>query len=354
MAAVAFLAVALAIQSAWLLALALAASGLSLVVTRLRLQQEKVHLRFEDSALSIKGDGFDISLQAPFRYQSGVERRPATDQDAETCFVRLALDNHGKPLVLEEEVTEGRIPPKLDSIYGVSSALGIADLTSCTPFPGTLWSLIQRLESLASSAADNLAGEDLSALFQLAKLQLSEGLYSQAIDTYSAIVRQRPRSPAAYYSRALARYKQGRELDKAINDLSTSLRLDPDRFEAYRMRALTRGRAGDWAGMREDCTLALRLQPNSAELYNLRANACYALQDFEAALADYNRAIELDGSRYESFFNRGLIKQRQKRFHDALGDFRIARRLNPNFAAAAHSIASVENHLAKLKRERAV
>ena len=74
--------------------------------------------------------------------------RPAERQE-ETGFLRMVIDMHGKPLVLEEQLLPGSYPPPLDEIKGISSALGIAELTSDTPYPGTLWSLIERMEALA-------------------------------------------------------------------------------------------------------------------------------------------------------------------------------------------------------------
>ena len=110
----------------------------------------------------------------------------------------------------------------------------------------------------------------------------------------------------------------------------------------------TIGDINDWAGMREDCTQAIRLRPNSADLYNLRGTACFRLEDYDAALDDYDRSIALDNQRYESYFNRGLVKQRQMNLEEALVDFRRALGLNPRFEAATRGITSLERYLAKV------
>ena len=280
------------LQAWWLLALAAALVVLSWILSRLHEQHETVRLRFEADILTITGDGYDVRLGAPFRFSSGVERKAATDRQEESCFARMVIDVHGKPLVLEEQVLPGHLPPKLDEITGESSALGVAELTSASPFPGALWELMRHIENRFSPKDETAPDQDLTALYQLSDLQLEEKLYSQAIDTLTAIIRRQPDSAYAYYSRGVVRYHQRRDQDKAINDFSTSLRLQPNQVEVYRMRGLVRGQIDDWAGMREDCTLAIRLQPDSAELHNLRGTACFRLEDYDAALDDFNRSID--------------------------------------------------------------
>ena len=338
-----------ALQIWWLLALAAIPVVLAWIFSRIGRLRETAKLRLDRDFLTITGNGYKIRLKAPFRFSSGIERKPATDRQDESCFVRMVLDIHGKPLVLEEQVIPGLVPPKLDDIAGISSALGIAELTSCTPFPGTLWELIRQLERLSKPNTEAKVDQSLTSLYQLSDLQRAEGLYTQAIDTLTAIIRQRPDSAHAYYSRGVARYEQRREPDKAINDFSTSLRLQPDQVEVYRMRGLTRGQADDWAGMREDCTQAIRLQPKSADLHNLRGTACFRLQDYDAAIDDFDHSIALDNGRYESYYNRGLVKQRQMKLEEALVDFRYALGLNPRFEAATRSISSLERYLADVR-----
>ena len=281
--AAAMLLAGLVLQMWWLLALATTLAVLSWIVSRLREQRDTVKLRCEADFLTITGDGYDIQLQTPFRFNTGVERKPATGRQDESCFVRMVIDVHGRPLVLEEQVLPGHLPPKLDEITGESSALGIAELTGVSPFPGALWELIRHIKTLPSPSDETVPDQDLSALYQLSDLQLEEKLYSQAIDTLTAIIRRQPDSAHAYYSRGVVRYHQRRDQDKAINDFSTSLRLQPEQVHVYRMRGLVRGQIDDWAGMREDCTQAIRLQPDSAELYNLRGTACFRLEDYDGA-----------------------------------------------------------------------
>ena len=342
---IAALILAIAAQQALLLAPVLVLTLLVWGAWRLSKRQRVVRLRMDDSALSIKGHDYDVLLEPPFRFKTGVQRIPPQGKEDETCFVRVVIDVRGKPLVLEEQVLAGRMPPKLDEIIGLSSALGIAELTSRTPFPGTLWSIIEVLVTLALNGDTEEFDTDIATLFKLGERQVSERIYSQAIDTFTSIIRLSPDSSLAYYSRGAARYFHRSELDKAVNDLDTSLRLEPDQYKCFRMLGLIHAQLGEWVAMRDDCTKAIQLLPNSAELFNLRGSACYRLQDYHAALDNFEQSIRLGGNRYEAHYNRGLARQQLNMLNEALADFRRALQLNPEFAAAKRRAINVDRRL---------
>ncbi len=322
--------------------------GLLLVLSLTRKSRIKhITVRLKDSIFTVDGDGYDIRLEAPFRFKTGIERILAAEKADETCFVRMVIDVHGKPLVFEEQVLAGHFPPQLEEIVGISSALGIAELSSLTSYPGTLWSLIEGLESLSQLSAATDLEANIESLYRIGRQQLADKDYREAIESFSGLLRQRPDSAPAYYSRGAARYHARIDLDKAINDLTTALRLDPNQYKAYRMRGLARARQGDWAGLRDDCSLALQFQPTSAELHNLRGTACYRLKDYDAALASFEDAVRLDASRPESFYNRGLARHRHGKLTEAIEDFQRALNLNPAFVEAQRNLQTVQQQLAR-------
>ena len=337
----------LAAQSPVLLVIAVTSAIGVLLLSRLRSEPEFARVNLSASDLTIRGGGYDILLQAPFRFKTGVERKPATARQDETCFVRMVVDVRGKPLVFEEQVLTGNYPPPLDEIVGESSALGMAELTSLTPFPGTLWALIERLDSLAQATVQSERNEQIKSLHRIGREQMTDGRYGKAIGTFSTIILQRPDSALAYYNRGSARYYAREELDKAAADLTTALRLDPNQHRVYRMRGLVHAQQGNWARMRDDCSSALQFQPTSAELFNLRGTACYRLHDYDAALTNFERAVDLDAGRHESFYNRGLTRRQQGKLVEALEDFQHALKLNPAFVGAQQCSEAVQQQLAQ-------
>lgn len=307
----------------------------------------RVKVRLAGADFTIHGDGYAIRLEAPFRFKTGVERKAAAANEDETCFIRMVIDVHGKPLVFEEQVLAGYYPPQLAEIAGLSSALGLAELTSLTPYPGALWSLIEGLESLTQAGPVAEPEDKVDSLYRIGRRQLDENDFLEAVETFGALLRLRPDSAAAYYSRGAARYHARTDLDKALNDLTTALRLEPSQYKAYRMRGLVKGRQGDWAGQRDDCSMALRYHPTSAELHNLRGTACYRLKDYDAALANFDDAIRLDATRHESFYNRGLARHRLGKLAEAIEDFQQASNLNPAFVEARQNLQRAQQQLAR-------
>ena len=299
------------------------------ILVALRTRTRRIKVRLDDAIFTVSGAGYDIRLTAPFRCKTGVERKLLADRDQESCFIRMVVDVHGKPLVFEEQVLAGYIPPPLDEIVGISSALGVAELTSLTPYPGTLWALIEHMRRLEASTERVQADDEIASLKRLGERQLSNKQYIEAIETYSTILRRAPDSAAAYFGRGSARYFAGSDLDKAVNDLTTTLRLDPQRNEVYRMRALARAALGDWTNLRDDCSAALQVLSPTAELYNLRGTASFRLEDYAGAAADFASAIKLEPRRPESYYNRGLARQQAGKHREAKADFKHALALNP-------------------------
>ncbi len=340
-------AAAVGLRAPLLAVAAIAVGAAALLFAARRRQPKLVTVGLADAVFRVYGDGYDLLLAAPFRYKTGVERILATEQQDERCFVRMVIDVHGKPLVLEEQVPAGYYPPQLDEIVGKASALGVAELTSLSPYPGALWSLIEALESLTEAEPAAKLEENVESLYRIGRQQLADEDYHEAIETFSALIRMRPDSAAAYYSRGSARYHARADLDRAVNDLTTALRLEPHQYKAYRMRGLARAQQGDWAGLRDDCSLALKYYPNSAELHNLRGTACYRLQDFAAALASFEEAVRLDANRHESYYNRGLAKQRQGKLAEAIEDFQHALNLNPAFVEGQRNLQASRRQLAR-------
>lgn len=338
---------AVAWRSPAILAAAVAVGALLMLsFTRKRIVK-RVRVTLAGLIFTVDGDGYDLLTEAPFRFKTGVARIPGSEKDDETCFARMAIDVQGKPLVLEEQVYAGYFPPQLDEIVGISSALGMAELTSLTPYPGTLWSIIEALESVTQASPASAFSDDVDSLYRIGSQQLDDKNFLEAIETFSALLRQRPDSASAYYNRGSARYHARTQLDKAVNDLTTALRLEPNQYKAYRMRGLVRAQQGDWAGLRDDCSLALQFHPTSAELHNLRGVACYRLKDYDGALASFEDAVRLDASRHESFYNRGLARHRQGKLVEAIEDFQQALNLNPAFIEAQRNLQTARKQLAR-------
>jgi TonB family protein len=117
-----------------------------------------------------------------------------------------------------------------------------------------------------------------------------------ATTTLDELIRQQPKSVAAYITRGSA-YQQKGEADKALADFNQAIRLDPKSARAHCDR-----------GILEDVLLQ---QPNKA-------------------LADYNEAIRLAPDFKRAYVNRGVHFLEQHDYERALPDFTRAIELIPN------------------------
>jgi tetratricopeptide (TPR) repeat protein len=90
-----------------------------------------------------------------------------------------------------------------------------------------------------------------------------KGLYDRAIEDYSAALRIDPDYAAAYYNRGNAYRGKGMP-DRAIADYSAALRIDPNFADAYTNRGVAYGIKGLYDRAIADYTAALRIDPNLA------------------------------------------------------------------------------------------
>src|SRR5262245_33716938 len=97
----------------------------------------------------------------------------------------------------------------------------------------------------------------------------------------------------AYYNRGMAWLAAG-NADRAIDDFSKAISIDPRYTDAY----VTRGRAwhskGHLARALEDYNKAVALDPRSSFAYNNRGIARKEMQDLTGAIGDFDKAIMLN------------------------------------------------------------
>jgi tetratricopeptide (TPR) repeat protein len=107
-----------------------------------------------------------------------------------------------------------------------------------------------------------------------------------------------PTSPDEYVSRGNARGQAG-DLDGAIADYTTAIRLNPQLTDAYLQRGLARLAKRQWDYAIASFSEAIRIQPQHADAYFHRGQAREGKGDRRGALADYRKALEYGGANDE-------------------------------------------------------
>lgn len=135
------------------------------------------------------------------------------------------------------------------------------------------WSLAENPERAfaALTAAIQIDGENPKLFLERAVVQADMGLYDKAADDLSRCLLLDPLSVDAYAFRASA-YRYLDRLDLAATDLKHALALEPDHLEARLERGMVRRLQGDDTGARLDWTRILDLSPGSAIAESARRN----------------------------------------------------------------------------------
>lgn len=141
------------------------------------------------------------------------------------------------------------------------------------------------------------------------------------------------------------------EFDDAIREFENVLQAKPDHFWAQYLSGLCLLRQNRHSEARSHLTACLAQGREFVWLYLLRGFANGELLAFDAANADFDKALTLpldDNSRYVLFVNRGVLRIRQKRFHDAITDLNAAVKLKPDGYQAFVNLAQAYRQLKDL------
>ncbi len=133
----------------------------------------------------------------------------------------------------------------------------------------------------------------------------------------------------AYDDRARV-YLYEQEIDLALADASSAIRLDPQDARAYYLRAYIENLEANLTLALQDATQVVRLAPNDATSYILRAQIERRMNDDKDALTDLNQAVSIDPSNPNAYLNRSYVYADEKQYDLALKDLNQTLQLAPN------------------------
>ena len=142
-----------------------------------------------------------------------------------------------------------------------------------------------------------------------------------------------PERVLAYINRGIAYYDRG-ELDRALADYTSAIRLDPKNAEALNNRADLKLRKGDIESAIEDYSTAIELSPKLASAFNGRGNALRESGQIDRAIADYDKAIALDPASPFAYNGRGNALRDKGQTDRAIADFNKAISIDPSYGTA--------------------
>ena len=136
--------------------------------------------------------------------------------------------------------------------------------------------------------------------------------------------------------------------DRAIENFTQAIELDPKSIEAFVMRGKCKFNSGEFKASLADFSKAIELNPKNAEVCKHRATAYASLRQFDPAIADGEQALKLmpaDPEPYKDllarlYSNRAADHATANRFAEAAEDVTQAMKHAPKAAVFFHQRAS--------------
>jgi tetratricopeptide (TPR) repeat protein len=147
-----------------------------------------------------------------------------------------------------------------------------------------------------------------------------------------------------YYQQGLTNRQNG-DRQRAIEDLTRALQIDPDFADAYYHRGLTYYDAGELHNAAFDYTQAIQRLPDRPDYHYARALVRLALKNLPGALEDVERTIALDCNYAPAYNLRGIVLRKSNHISGAIASFKQAAELY----LAQKDAASARRCLEKIK-----
>ena len=173
---------------------------------------------------------------------------------------------------------------------------------------------------------DNIV-EILSLFFVYTGLSLDDNSDAER-EWYDLAIDIQPDNAKAYHLRGNVYEKQGSH-QKALDDFSTTIRLDPSFPHVYANRARLYRMQLEYPLALADCEAALRLDPKHRMAYIIRGNIEIKLEQYTEAVRDFDAALAIDPQDALSYANRGHAKCLLGQVDAALADCNHALMLDP-------------------------
>jgi tetratricopeptide (TPR) repeat protein len=161
---------------------------------------------------------------------------------------------------------------------------------------------------------------DVLAHYNRGNALLNKNDYDKAIEEFSQAIRLDPKYPGAYHSRGRA-WEGKRDTEKAIADYTEAIRVDPKFTQAYVSRNWLRRTRKEYDKAIEEFNEFIRLNPKSAIGYLERGYAWRDRGDTDKAIADFTEAVHADPHSSRAYMARALARRSKKEYEKAAEDY---------------------------------
>jgi tetratricopeptide (TPR) repeat protein len=160
--------------------------------------------------------------------------------------------------------------------------------------------------------------------------------YRSELSIWNDTARKAPHNPRAFDALGKA-YFEKQDYERAIEDSTAAIRLNPNYAPAYNSRAIVWNELRRFDDALRDCDEAIRLEPDLAVFRNTRGVVLARMGKYDQAIRDYDKAIGLNPSFADAWMNRGVACGKIGRMTQALADFDKAISLKPDYPSAYYN-----------------
>jgi tetratricopeptide (TPR) repeat protein len=201
--------------------------------------------------------------------------------------------------------------------------------------------LFDRIDGYTSRPAPK-SPLDARALINRGLVRAKQGDLDRAIEEFSRAIELEPQLAAAWFDRGLSRERKG-DVERAMADYSRAIAIEPANLAFRLRRGIVRGMSANFEGAMEDCSMVIERDSRAAPAYVTRSCARRGTGDFKGAIEDASRAIALDRMLAMAWLHRGLARQRMGEKKGALEDLENYLTLAPQGGFAASTRVVVEH-----------
>lgn len=168
-----------------------------------------------------------------------------------------------------------------------------------------------------------------------------EGQYEKAVADFTEAIKLQPQKVEYYRRRAVTNDSWLKKYDAAIADYTEIIKLDPKFSSRWHMlRGYVFKKKKDYQRALDDFTQAINLEPSKSEkraYYGARASL-YGdeLKNYEASIADLTERIKIDPTDWMDYANRGSLYLKNKNYEKAVADYTEALKLGALLTASMH------------------
>lgn len=324
------------------------------------------------------------ACNTPTQTSNNDETESVIITDSTEYYENLILDNSSEPQpyfdragwhLRNGRITEGvndlNLSIEADSTFGAAWSAKADALYLLREFD----ECINHLDVCLKYAPNNT-----SCKLRRAEMYIHLNQFEKALETLNDALRINDQLHEAYWMKG-AIYRDSGDLDKALSSLQTSVEVNPNFFDGFISLGMVFLESNDPIAIdyfnsaialrprsveakynlamfyqqqdhtqgKKNLDLALGLYEEILEIDTMNASAAFNsgfiylefLQDYMEAEWWFSRAVEKLPYYHQAFFNRGLARESQDKYTEALEDYNEALRIKPDYTPAAVSKSRV-------------